>query len=292
MPIALAAPTGHIGSSLVDLLLDAGEDLILLTRSPEKLPAGVRDRAHLKQGTLEDADFVAEATVGADALFWLSPPRLAAPDLYDWYETLAQSATRAIRDNGIARVVNLSSEGAHKHEGHGPVSALGRLEASLDATGVHARHLRPTFFMENFEAQLGAIQEAGAVFFPAPPTTTTGMIATRDIAARAADLLRDRSWTGQEVVPLLGPRTYSYEEAARIIGQGIGRAVHAQQVPPEAVMQQILGWGASESVARGMTELYTKIGLDDYAAETRDRHSTTPTTLETYVRDTLRPMIS
>ena len=67
MKIAVTGPTGHIGSRLVQHLLDAGADLTLLVRNPDKLSTAVRNRVRVQQGTLEDQDFVRRAVQGADA---------------------------------------------------------------------------------------------------------------------------------------------------------------------------------------------------------------------------------
>lgn len=294
--IAITTPTGHIGSSVVRTLLDAGrDDLVLLLRDGSRLDADVRGRVETREGDLQDAAYVRRATEGADALFWLTPNVWSAPDLFAFYAGMADAVTGAVRANGIARVVDLSSEGAQNRDDYGPVSGLGRIEAALDAladeAGTAVRHLRPTFFQENFEAQIGAITQAGAVFFPAPPDTRTGMIATRDIAAVAARLLADDSWTGVEVVPLHGPRDLSYAEAAAVLSRGLDRPVGVQQVPVEALRQQFLGMGASPSYADGLASLYSKIGTPGYTGDPRTEASTTPTELSDYVADTLWPMV-
>ena len=292
MPIAIATPTGHIGGEITRLLLERGADLVLLARKPERLPEDVRARTDVRRGTLQDADFVREATQGADALFWLTPVDFSVPP-DEWFKTIGGSAARAVEANGIARVVNLSSHGAHNREGLGPVSGLRTVEEALNATGADVRHLRPGFFMENFMAQLEPIRHAGAVFFPAPPATRQPMIATRDIAARAAELLFDRSWTGKEVVGLHGPEDLTYAEAAATLGDVLGRPVEAQEVPREAVEEQMRGLGATDAWARSLGELYSRIGRAPYfdGAEPRAPDSTTPTTLADFARTSIRPAL-
>jgi uncharacterized protein YbjT (DUF2867 family) len=281
MPIALTTPTGQIGSNVVRKLLDAGRtDLVLL----------VRDATTVHEGTQQDAAFVAHATQGADALFWVSPPDPSTDDVFAWYEGLGRAAAGAVQANGIGRVVHVSSEGAHDTDAYGPVSGLGRIERMLDATDAAVRHLRPTFFMENFKAQLGAIQGAGSVFFPVPPTTTTGMIATADIAEVAARLLATE-WSGREVLGLHGPRDLSYADAAAILADALGRDVTAQQVPPDAVREQMAGMGATPAWQQGFVDLYTSIGSGGYRAEARTDATTTPTSLEAWSRTTLVPLV-
>ena len=292
MPLAITTPTGHIGSALVRRLLDAGRtDLRLLLRDASRLDADVREAVETREGVLQDAETVRAATEGVDALFWLSPNDWTTDSLFGWYEALGRSAANAVEANGIGHVVDLSSEGAQDRDGHGPVSGLGRIEDALNATDAAVRHLRPGFFFENFEAQIPAIQNAGAVFFPMPPSTTTGMIATADIAARAADFLLDLSWSGTDTVLLQGPRDLSYAEAAEILTDALGRDVGARQVPPDALGQQLAGMGATPEWVDGMVTLYTSIGTEDYSDQARTPASTTPTELGDWARRSLRPML-
>ena len=296
MSIVIATPTGHIGSRLVRRLLDAGERLVLLARDPRKLDAAVRERVTVRQGALQDAAFVREATAGADALFWLTPSHEASPDVWGWYRQMGASAAGAV-EGGVRHVVTLSSQGAHHREGLGPVSGLRMVEdavtAAAERAGAAVRHLRPGFFFENFAAQLGPIREAGAVFFPAPTDWPIAMIATEDIAERAAALLRDRTWSGTGVVPLHGPRDYTYAEAAAALSDALGRPVRAQQVPREAVVEQLKGFGATDAWAQELATLYARIGDPAFFgdAEPRTAASTTPTRLADWAARTLRPAL-
>ena len=292
MPLAVTTPTGHIGSALVRRLLDRGRrDLVVLVRDAGRLDADVRDAVETREGALQNADYVRAATEGADALFWLSPNDWTTPSLFGWYQTLARSAAGAVEANGIGHVVHLSSDGAQNRDDHGPVSGLGRIEHALDQTDAAVRHLRPGFFFENFEAQVPPILGAGAVFFPKPPETTTAMVATADIAARAAELLADLSWAGRDVVPLLGPEDLSYAQAAEVLSGALDRPVAAQQVPPAALREQIAGMGATAEWADGMVTLYTRIGTPGYSGADRTPASTTPTTLADWARRSFRPMV-
>ncbi len=292
MRIALTTPTGQIGSQVVRSLLDAGHtNLVLLLRDASRLPDDIRDAVETREGEQQDPDFVRDATQGADTLLWVSPPDWTTGSVLGWYESLGRSAAGAIEANGIARVVHVSSEGAQDRDAHGPVSGLGRIESILDATGTAVRHLRPTFFMENFKQQIPAIQNAGSVFFPVPPTTTTGMIATGDIAQIAVDLLTTE-WSGVEVVPLHGARDYSYDQAAAILSGALGRDVTAQQVPPDTLRQQFAGMGATPDWQQGLVDLYTSIGAPGYGTDPRTDSSTTPTSLEAWALGTFAPMLA
>ena len=81
MSIAITAPTGNIGSSLVEQLLAVDTALTLLVRNPDRLSASVRSRVKVQQGDLLDANFVRRATEDTEALFLLAPPNYAVPNV-------------------------------------------------------------------------------------------------------------------------------------------------------------------------------------------------------------------
>ncbi|MGX9229635.1 NAD(P)H-binding protein [Streptomyces albus] len=141
MKIVITTPTGHVGSRVVPLLLQAGVRPTLLARDPARLPAAVRERADVVRCDQGDGDAVVRATAGADALFWVNPPT-DAEDPVEGYARMGAHAARAVRENGIARTVFLSSGGAELRSGAGEIDGLGRTEEMLDATGAHVLHLR------------------------------------------------------------------------------------------------------------------------------------------------------
>jgi uncharacterized protein YbjT (DUF2867 family) len=293
MSIVVTTPTGHIGRVVVEQLLAAGETGVsVIVRDPSRLAPDVRERVAVHQGDLADEAFVTEATQGAEALFWLTPPSFTTPD---WKGLLTHSAyvgSNAVRANRIPYVVHLSSAGADHAEGFGPVSYLQIVENALAETGAHVLNLRPGFFYENFLQQRQAILEQGAIFEPFAPEVTYPLIATRDIGVAAADrLLKRHSWpSGASILGLHGPApTPSFGEAATIIGDAIGRPVKFVQVPIEAFVAPLRQMGASESVIVGYTELLTAVGRGESPAEPRTPETTTPTTLYEWARETFAP---
>ena len=64
MKIAVTTPSGHVGSAVVDFLLDFGGDIQvkLLARRPKDLDRFVRRGAELVIGSQDDADFLVSAT--------------------------------------------------------------------------------------------------------------------------------------------------------------------------------------------------------------------------------------
>jgi uncharacterized protein YbjT (DUF2867 family) len=68
------------------------------------------------------------------------------------------------------------------------------------------------------------------------------------MAAAAARLLGNDSWTGQEEL--------SFDDQAAIISAISGRPIRYQQIGYNQFKQQFLDRGASESVAQGYVDMY------------------------------------
>lgn len=293
MRIAITTPTGNIARRLTNTLLDqGGHDLVLLARDPSKLADEKARGATVLQGDLADADFVSEATKGADAIFFLCPPNFTVNDYRGHCNELAKTGAAAVQANGIAHTVFLSSLGGHLPEGTGPVAGLHDGENIFSKATQSLTVLRPSFFMENYLFQLDALQGANSVFMPLPGSIVFPMIATADIAARAAEVITQRAPASPQVIALHGQRDLSLDEAAQIIAKTTGREIQHVQVEPAQARESFIGMGMSEGVADMMLEMYAgfREGKITDIVE-RSAETTTPTTFETFVDNVIAPAL-
>jgi NAD(P)-dependent dehydrogenase (short-subunit alcohol dehydrogenase family) len=143
MKIAIAAASGNIGRRTAEKVVRAGAETILLSRRPEQFADLVAQGAIVKSISSDDAPGLIAATENVDALFWLTPPKLDVSSLSDWYTQTAMAGATAVRENGIDRVVNISSIGAGAKPNLGTVSFSGDVEAIFNQTGANILHLRP-----------------------------------------------------------------------------------------------------------------------------------------------------
>ncbi len=118
------------------------------------------------------------------------------------------------------------------------------------------------------------------------------MVATRDIAAVAARLLRDGSWRGPGGVAVLGPEDISLDDMAAIMSEVLERPIRYQRLPAAAYEAQLVKYGASEAFARGLIVMSDAKdrGLDHSVPRTKD--NTSPTTFRQWCREVLRPAIA
>ncbi|MBI4720435.1 MAG: NAD(P)H-binding protein [Chitinivibrionia bacterium] len=289
MKVVINTPTGKIGKALTERLLETGVDLILLARSPERVEPFAKRGATVAEGNLEDVDFVVRATRGADVLFWVTPADYAAGDIRKHYNKLGRIAVRAVEENKIPRVVDLSSIGAQHKDGTGPIAGLHDIEKMLERTGAHVTHLRPAFFMENFFMQADSIASMGAIFMPVPGRTKLSMIATADIAAAAAERILDANWTGRSVLELAGPAEMTFDGAARVLGSALNKEVRHVPVSMDQTRDALVGMGISRGVADSYLEMYAAFAAGAIIPETPAALKRTSTTFDAFAENVFRP---
>jgi len=293
MRIAITTPTGNIGRELTKRLLDQKRhELILLARTPDKLKQEQARGAKVVQADLGDAASVKKAIQGADALFFLCPPSFAVPDYRAYYVEIAKKGAAAVKANTIKHTVLLSSVGAHLSKGTGPILGLRDAEKIFSEATQGLTILRPTWFMENHLWHLDEIKNTSSIFMPLSGNLTAPMIATVDIAERAARVITGPAPSRPTIVPLHGPKDYSLDECARIIGRAIGKEVKHVQVPPAKAKEAFIAMGATAGVADTMLEMYAAFQAGTLKDEAkRSPETTTPTTFETFAKDVLLPAL-
>ena len=291
MKIVIAAASGNIGRRTAEKVIQAGAETIILDRHPEKLVDLVAQGAIVEPISSDDAQGLIEITRQAEALFWLTPPKLDVPNLRAWYLQTAKAGANAVAVNGIARVVNISTIGAGAKPNLGTVSLSGDVESLFNQTAAHVVHLRPGYFMENFLAQVETIQSDRIVRFPYASDHDIPWISTDDIGDVAAHYLLDQRWAGQWTRNLMGPENLTLLETAAILSRVLGSSIEYAQVSIASLRQQFAAMGATAEVQQEMGDLFRALG--DPAgiyATARTPEAATPTTFEQFVRNKILPI--
>jgi uncharacterized protein YbjT (DUF2867 family) len=292
MSIVINTPNGSIGRRLAQKLLAAGKTLTLISRNPEKVADLVKQGARLVEGSIDDGAVLERALAGAEALFWVTPPA-SRPDYYAWSLGAAQKAAASVKAHGVKRVVVLSSVGAQSGPGTGPVGVLRDVEEAFKAASAHVTVLRPGFFMENLLRATGSITQAGAIFLPVPASKPMPMVATVDIADKAAEVLLDAAWTGHRYLGVHGPADVTYTEVVEIFSREMERPVRYIEVTLDQARKGMLDAGMPPFLVDIYAEMYAAMpdGRMD-AAEPRSKETTTPTTLAQFTREVIKPVVA
>ncbi|MFF3542113.1 NAD(P)H-binding protein [Streptomyces platensis] len=289
--IVITTPTGQIGRQVVMNLLRRGAPLRLIARDPSRLARQVAERVEVVQGSTDDHDVVNEACADADRVFWVVPPNPAAGSVEKHFRDFTRPLCDAIASRGVKRVVAVSSLGRGVARNAGQVSASLAMDEAIDSTGVHYRALCAPGFMDNALWQAELIRTQRVFRAPVSGGLKLPTCATRDIAAVAADLLADDSWSGQARVPLLGPEDLSHDEMAHIMSEVLGRPIRFQQLPLETYKATLVRSGMSEAWAQGLADMFRGIQQGIHNAELRTSASATPTGFRQWCEEVLRPAI-
>lgn len=288
--IVVTAPTGQIGSKVLATLLDHDEPVRVIARDPGKLPAAARDRAEVITGSHRDRPALDAALPGADTLFWLMPADPRAPSIYDTYVTASMPGAEAVHRHGIERVVIVSALGRGSGLYAGNVSASLAMEDLFRSTGVHVRALACPSFMDNVLRQLPGLR-TGVLTGTVPADLKLPAIATGDIAAAAAGLLLDHTWTGQDTVDLLGPQDLSLNDMAAILTDVLATPIRFEPGDNAADKRRLLDFGFAEPIAQAMIDMAIAKanGLD--LGVRRTEQNATPTTFRQFAQQVVKPAL-
>ncbi|MFC9468193.1 NAD(P)H-binding protein [Streptomyces coelicoflavus] len=294
--IVITTPTGGIGRQVLDRVLDAldarddGATLRVIARDPARLTARARERAEVFQGSHADPGVLAAACEGAGQVFWLVPPAPGADSVEGHFRDFTRPLCDVIARQGVPRVVAVSSLGRGVAKDAGPITASLAMDDRIAATGVHYRALCPPFLMENLLGQAAALRDTGEFRMAYAADRVLRTCATADIAATAARLLLDDSWTGRADVPLVGPDDHTPEGMATVLSGVLGRPVRVRETTPEAYKASALRFGASESGAQGLADMASAMDAQGfYGAAEPSTPDTAPTSFRRWCEEVLRP---
>ena len=292
--IVITSPAGQVGRQVLANLLSSGEELRVIARDPSQLPAGVRGDLDIVVGSHGDAAVVDKAFSGADAVFWLTPPDPRAPSVEAAFVGFTRPAAAAFKRHGVGRVVGVSmlGRGTPWAGRAGFVTGSLAMDDLIAASGVAYRALVNPSFMEDTVRQAASIKDQGAFFYPIAGDRKMPSVATRDIAAAAARLLFDASWSGVGEVPLLGPEDLSFNDMAGIMSQVLGKDVRFQQSTFEAYKDRFARLGMSDAMAQGYSDMAwaKNQGLDNGVQRTPQ--NSTPTSFRQWCEEVLKPTVA
>jgi len=280
--------TGNTGRVVANRLLDQRKKVRVIGRSAERLQSFVARGAEGFVADISDQDALAKAFTGAEGVYAMVPPSMTSQDYRGDQRRASSAIAGALEQAGVKHAVVLSSVGADKESGTGPVVGLQEFENRLNRIiGLNVVHLRAGYFMENTLGQAGAIRAMGKTAGPLRGDLKLPLIAARDIGDAAAELLLGLDFSGKQTRELLGQRDLSMNEATSIIGKAIEKPELEYVQLPDAMMQPIfVQMGMSSNLAELILEMAQALNSGHMRAlEPRSSRNTTPTSFETFVAE-------
>lgn len=289
MKIIITGSLGHISRPLTQTLTAAGHDVTVVTSSAGRAADIVALGARAAVGSLTDPAFVTATLRGADSAYLMMPPSMSVPDLFAHQKSVADSYLQAVRDSGVKRVVLLSSIGAHKGEGTGPIDGSAYLERTIGTLSgsVSIHVLRPGYFYYNMLGLIGMIKGGGIIGSSQPAGFRHVLVHPTDIAAVAARAVATTGTPGVTVEYIASDDSRTWAEIAGIIGAAIGKpelpyveftdeqmkgglqqaGMNPGMAATFAQMNKALREGTIFEDYKKHTPTYGKIKLEDFAKE-------------------------
>ncbi|WP_414462492.1 NmrA family NAD(P)-binding protein [Hyphomicrobium sp. DY-1] len=246
---AITGITGQVGGAMAQALLDAGQPVRAVVRKAEKGAAWLEKGCDIAIATMEDADALAKAFMGAEGIFILPPNVFDPSPGFPEARAVISAVMQALNAARPSHVVCLSTIGAQARQPN-LLTQRTLMEEALSALPMPVTFLRPAWFMENFAWDIAEARDRG-VFksFLQPLDKPVPMIATVDIGRLAAKLIREH-WEGRRIVELEAERRYSPNDVAAAFASILGRPVRAEAVPRETWGPLFTSQGMKDPIPR------------------------------------------
>ncbi|RZJ68411.1 MAG: NAD-dependent dehydratase [Flavobacterium sp.] len=255
MKITVTGSLGNISKPLVAQLVGKGNDVIVVSRSRDKISEIEKLGAKAAIGNTTDEDFLIKTFTGSDVVYLMIPPDYQAQDMTAYIADSGKRYADAIQESAVKRIVVLSSMGAHLPLGSGPLSALALAEehyAKLE--NVDITYLRPGGFYTNYLATIGLIKHAGIIGDNTAPDSRFLITHPADIADQAADAILNPNVQRQNRFIISAEITNN--EIASILGTAIGKPdLQWVRFENDQYSDGLLQNGFSESAAQSFIEM-------------------------------------
>lgn len=207
------------------------------------------------------------------------------------YLAFTRSMCKAIKSQGVKRVVGVTTLGRGWPKNAGNLSAAMAMDELIESTGVSYRALQMPYFMENLLNQVKAIKSQGMFFMANSADRPLANVATSDIAEAAVKLLLDDSWSGQANVPVVSPDKLSPNEMAQVISEVLERPVRFQQVGGKDYKEMMIQYGMTEAWAQGLIDMAAAQDEGIYDADPQKPRSIASTNFRQWCDDVLKPAV-
>jgi uncharacterized protein YbjT (DUF2867 family) len=222
--------TGKVGGILARELLKAGQTVRAVVRDAAKRQAWADRGCEVAIAEMEDAEAMAKAFAGSEAVFILPPSEFDPEPGYPEAQRVIDAVVAALKAARPVKVLCLSTIGADARENN-LLTQRTMMEEEVSTLSIPVTFLRPAWFLDNALWDLASARDQGVIrSFLSPADKPFAMVATEDIGRIAAELIQ-QDWTGKRVVELEGPARISPNDLARAFANALGQPVRVEIVP-------------------------------------------------------------
>ena len=257
--ILITGATGIVGLELTRNLFDRGQPVRVLVRDRSRAKSLSFPGIELVMGDFARPATFAGALAGVDQLFLLIP---SSPQS----EQQLRNFVDAAKDARVKHIVQLSRFGADAGSPGRSRRCHAAVEYHILKSRIPYTFLRPNLFMQSLLGFRSVMSFQGALYAPAAAAKVS-VVDARDVAAVAAATLTQSTHEGK-IYELTGPEALSYSEMAGQLSQAFGKLIKYVDVPPQAMLQNLLDLGIPAWRADGLMEDYDHYRRGEAAAVT------------------------
>lgn len=241
--LLVTGASGHLGRRVVELLLDAGADVIAASRDPGKLADLAARGAETRRADFDDPASLPAAFAGVDRLLLVSTDALGEPG-----RRIAQhrAAVEAARAAGVTHIAYTSAPTPRPQAAGGVLDDHFWTEAAIFASGLEFTVLRHALYADLLLGS-GPQAIASGRLYSAVGGRGRNYVTREDCARADAGALL--AIDGDRVLDVTGPAAVTQDELAALLSELAGRPV--VHVPVDAA---------------GLTAGLTAAGLPDVVA--------------------------
>jgi NAD(P)H dehydrogenase (quinone) len=283
MSIAITGASGHLGGLVVESLLDrddiSPQQLILISRSPDKLSHFAERGADVRAGDFDDPESLRPAFAGAQKALVISTDRVG--DRVDGHKAAIDAAVAA----GVQSVVYTSVINPSDSNPIGVVWEHRATEDHLRASAPGWTILRNSVYSEILLNSARAAIASGT-HVANDGDGGTSYVAKQDCAAAAAAVLAGDGHDGK-TYDITGPAAISADEAVALFSELSGTDVQVVHVDDASYVAALVGQAGLQQAA---AESYASFGTGarrGYSAVVSDTVRQLTGRDPTPVRDTL-----
>jgi NAD(P)H dehydrogenase (quinone) len=276
--IVITGASGNYGRGLTDLLIEAGraEDLILITRSPDKLADRVGQGCTVRYGDFDKPETLAEAVQGAEKMLLISGTRVGAR-VVQHKAAIDAAAAAGVKHIAYTSFIGIDDPANPAEVRHDHIET----ERLIRASGMAWTMLRDAHYADSMIVMAGPGVMQSGQWVSNSGEGLEAMVWRDDCVASAAAVLLGEGHEGK-IYNITGPELQTFREVAAIMAEVTGRSVtyvattddeqyamfDAMGIPRRPVDDQSVGgipWNSDDMVSfgRAIREGFLQLCTDD-----------------------------
>lgn len=219
--IVITGASGNYGRGLTDRLIEAGRaaDLILITRSPEKLADRAAQGCTVRYGDFDKPETLAEAVQGAEKMLLISGTRVGAR-VVQHKAAIDAAAAAGMRHIAYTSFIGIDNPANPAEVRHDHIET----ERLIRASGMAWTMLRDAHYADAMILMAGPGVMQSGQWVSNAGEGLEAMVWRDDCIASAAAVLLGKGHDGQ-VYNITGPQLQTFREVAAIMAEVTGRPV-------------------------------------------------------------------